>query len=102
MSKIEIAQYVISPLSYTYTYVLSKFFSYKTPGTSSTRSFIAAARPALAIIPVGLDSPYGHPHSEVIERWRASGVQILTTGERGTITLSTDGHDLKLETFIKP
>jgi beta-lactamase superfamily II metal-dependent hydrolase len=34
-----------------------------------------------------------------LERWRASGAQILTTGEHGTITVSTDGQDLKVETF---
>jgi competence protein ComEC len=71
--------------------------------TSSTRSFVAATMcPAYAVISVGLDSPYGHPHTEIIERWRASGAQILTTGQRGTITVSTDGHDLKLETFVNP
>jgi beta-lactamase superfamily II metal-dependent hydrolase len=36
-----------------------------------------------------------------LERWRAIGAQILTTGERGTITVSTDGQDLKVETFIE-
>jgi competence protein ComEC len=70
--------------------------------TSSTEGFVAATAPALAVVSVGQDSPYGHPHPEVIERWRASGAQVLTTGTRGTITVSTDGDDLKVETFIKP
>ena len=70
--------------------------------TSSTAGLVAAARPALAVISVGLDSPYGHPHAEVVARWRASGAQVLTTGERGMITVSTDGRDLKVETFVKP
>lgn len=70
--------------------------------TSSTEAFVEAARPALAIISVGTDSPYGHPHPEVVERWRANGARILTTGTSGTITLSTNGDDLKLETFVKP
>ncbi|HEX8922226.1 MAG TPA: hypothetical protein VF766_12175 [Pyrinomonadaceae bacterium] len=52
-------------------------------------------------IPIGLNSIFGHPHRGVLERWRASGAQILTTGQRGTITISTDGHDLKVETFVK-
>lgn len=67
--------------------------------SSSTENFVRAARPSFAIIPVGLTSPFGHPRPEVLERWRASGAQILTTGESGTITVSTDGHDLKVETF---
>ena len=69
--------------------------------TSSTEAFVAATHARLAIISVGLTSPFGHPRPEVVERWRASGAQILTTGERGTITISTDGHDLKVETFVK-
>jgi competence protein ComEC len=67
--------------------------------TSSTEAFIAGTHARLAIISVGLSSPFGHPRPEVVERWRASGAQIMTTGERGTITVSTDGHDLKVETF---
>ncbi|HEX3561157.1 MAG TPA: ComEC/Rec2 family competence protein [Pyrinomonadaceae bacterium] len=70
--------------------------------TSSTDAFVNAARPALAVVSVGQDSPYGHPHAEVLARWRASGAHVLTTGERGTVTVSTDGDDLKAETFVKP
>lgn len=70
--------------------------------TSSTEGFVNATRPALAVVSVGRDSPYGHPHAEVIARWRDSGAQVLTTGERGMITVSTDGEDLKIETFVGP
>jgi hypothetical protein len=100
LSKIESAHHVIRPLSHTYTSVLSKTFSYKTYGTSSTQAFVDAARPALAVASVGQDSSYGHPHREVLARWRDAGALVLTTGERGTITVSTDGEDLKVETFV--
>ena len=70
--------------------------------TSSTEGFARAARPSLAVVSVGQDSPYGHPSGEVLARWRAVGAQVVTTGERGTITVSTDGEDLKAETFVKP
>ncbi|MFL6256940.1 MAG: ComEC/Rec2 family competence protein [Pyrinomonadaceae bacterium] len=70
--------------------------------TSSTGGFIAATRPAFAVISVGRDSPYGHPHAEVLARWRDAGAQVLITGERGMITVSTDGEDLKVETFVSP
>jgi competence protein ComEC len=69
--------------------------------SSSTDAFVKAAHPAYAIISVGLNSIFGHPHKKVLERWRTNGAQVLTTGERGTITISTDGHDLKVETFVK-
>ena len=67
--------------------------------TSSTENFVTATRPSLAVISVGLTSPFGHPRPEVLERWRRNGALTLTTGERGTITVSTDGHDLKVQTF---
>ena len=69
--------------------------------TSSTQAFVNATRPALAVVSVGQDSPFGHPHAEVIRRWRDAGALVLTPGERGTITVTTDGEDLKLSTFVK-
>jgi len=102
LSKTEIAQYVFQPPSYTYTSVLSKSFSYKTLGTSSIEEFLSAARPAWAVVPAPLDSPHGHPHPEVLARLRAHGTRVLTTGQRGTVTVSTDGEDLRVETFMKP
>jgi competence protein ComEC len=69
--------------------------------TSSTEKFLAATRPALAVIPAPLDSLHGHPHAEVLARLRAAGAQVLTTGESGTVTVSTDGEDLRVETFVR-
>jgi len=68
--------------------------------TSSTPDFIAATRASLAIISVGRTSIFGHPSKEVVDRWRATGAQMMTTGERGTISVVTDGKDLKVSTFI--
>lgn len=68
--------------------------------TSSTAAFVAATQPKVAVISVGLSSVFGHPHKEVTERWRARGAEVLTTGRRGTITVSTDGHDLRVETYV--
>ncbi len=67
--------------------------------TSSTQNFIDAAKAAYAIISVGKSSPFGHPHAEVLERWKSAGAKILTTGENGTISISTDGNDLRLEIY---
>lgn len=69
--------------------------------TSSTDAFVKATHPSVAVISVGRASIFGHPHKEVVERWRRSGTQVLTTGERGTITIATDGRSLNVDTFIK-
>jgi competence protein ComEC len=69
--------------------------------TSSTEAFVDAVAPLVAVVPVGRRSPFGHPHREVIERWRRRGVRVLTTGESGTISVSTNGSDLTVGTFVK-
>ncbi len=68
--------------------------------TSSIEEFINATHAKLAVISVGRESPFGHPHAEVVERWLKSGAKVLTTGERGTVSVSTDGKDLQMKTFL--
>src|SRR5438067_3462615 len=63
--------------------------------TSSTDAFVAATHPSLAVISVGRTSMFGHPHKEVIERWLASGAEVMTTGQRGTISVTSNGKDLQ-------
>ena len=68
--------------------------------TSSTENFVKAVSANIAIIPVGRTSPFGHPHTEVLERWKNANTKILTTGEHGTITILTDGKGLQIETYL--
>jgi competence protein ComEC len=69
--------------------------------TSSTEAFINATKAEYSIIPVGRHSMFGHPHEEIVERWKKSGAKIYTTGERGTISMTTDGKNLEVQTFLK-
>ena len=69
--------------------------------TSSTEDFVTAAHASLAIISVGRTSMFGHPHKDVVERWCKSGAEVMTTGQRGTISIVTDGRDLKVSTFVR-
>jgi competence protein ComEC len=62
--------------------------------SSSTPPFVSATKAQVAVISVGKNSMFGHPHREVVERWEASGARVLTTGECGTITVATDGNEL--------
>jgi competence protein ComEC len=68
--------------------------------TSSIPEFIAATHPEYAVISVGRHSPFGHPHPDVVERWQAAGVHVLTTGENGMISISTDGRDLLIGRYV--
>lgn len=69
--------------------------------TSSTAPLVAAVEARFALISVGQISIFGHPSKEVVERWKTAGAQVLITGQTGTITITTDGRDLSLETFAK-
>ncbi|HEX4899777.1 MAG TPA: ComEC/Rec2 family competence protein, partial [Pyrinomonadaceae bacterium] len=69
--------------------------------TSSTSGFVAAVHATTAIISVGQQSMFGHPHQQVVERWRAAGANVLTTGQSGTITVTTDGRELEVTTFVR-
>lgn len=68
--------------------------------TSSTAAFVAATDPKYAVISVGRRSRFGHPQREVVERWQANGAKVLKTGDRGTITISTDGNDLRVTQYL--
>lgn len=69
--------------------------------TSSIEPFVAATQPSMAIISVGRTSPFGHPHQEVVARWHATGAEVMTTGQWGTITVTTDGSALVVSTFVQ-
>ncbi|HEY6985568.1 MAG TPA: DNA internalization-related competence protein ComEC/Rec2 [Rhodanobacteraceae bacterium] len=55
--------------------------------TSSSAEFVAAARPALAVVSAGWRSRYGHPHDEVVARFRAAGVPLRNTAGEGALTV---------------
>ena len=53
---------------------------------SSTDKFLARVKPKVAIISVGVDNVYGHPHKEALDRLTAAGAKIFMTTS-GTQTL---------------
>jgi competence protein ComEC len=69
--------------------------------TSSTDAFVSEVKARFAVVSVGQVSIFGHPNAEVVDRWRRSGAQVLTTGNSGTITVITDGKNLELQTFVE-
>jgi competence protein ComEC len=70
--------------------------------TSSTEAFVDATRPHYALVPVGRRSVHGHPHPEVVERWRDAGAEVRTTGENGMITVIVTNGGIEILTFGLP
>lgn len=67
--------------------------------TSSSEEFVRAVDADYAVVSVGRKSPFGHPHIEVVSRWRAAGTRVIETGSGGTVTVNTDGRALSVTTF---
>ena len=62
--------------------------------TASTREFLQAVQPAYAVISVGKDNGYGHPHREVLARLAEIGAETLRTDEVGTVRMRSDGTEI--------
>ena len=67
---------------------------------SSSREFLDAVTPAVAIISAGQDSRFGHPHSESLLALQEHVAEelLFLTSERGTIEFVTDGRRLEVST----
>ena len=66
--------------------------------TSTTDAFLAAVRPAAAVISCGRANTYGHPHPTVTARLTAAGVRIFRTDRHGAVMVETDGEAFTVET----
>ncbi|WP_207123790.1 MBL fold metallo-hydrolase [Halorhodospira abdelmalekii] len=55
--------------------------------TSSSQAWLRAVSPQIVVAQYGVGNRYGHPHTSVVERVRATGVPLLGTGAHGTIRL---------------
>jgi len=66
--------------------------------TSSTEEFLTATAPAFAVISVGYENSYGHPHRDVIERLGEHRAAVFRTDLDGLVTVRTDGRRFFVET----
>lgn len=62
--------------------------------TSTTQEFLDAVSPYIAVISVGENNSYGHPHYNVINRLNNSNVAIYRTDIHGTIIITTCGNSI--------
>jgi competence protein ComEC len=67
--------------------------------TSSTQAFIEAVQPRWAVLPVGYLSRFGHPKPEVMERYSASGAQLLRTDSAGAVLVRLEQEGLSVRAW---
>ena len=65
--------------------------------TSSSRPFLDAVRPRVALISVGTDNSYGHPSGDVVRSLAATGAQVLRTDLLGTVIVRTNGRSITID-----
>ncbi len=65
--------------------------------TSTTERFLDAVTPKHAVISVGAENSYGHPHGEVLEALEERGVEIYRTDLEGTVYFYCDGKEFIYE-----
>lgn len=58
--------------------------------TSNTYNLLKAMNPQYVAISVGEDNSYGHPHSEVLERFGEMDIKVYRTDKNGNITFNVE------------
>lgn len=64
--------------------------------SSTTKAFLDAVDPEIAVISCGDGNKYGHPHAETLNRLEGKVFRVWRTDKDGTIVYKTDGKSLTL------
>lgn len=67
--------------------------------SSSSEAFLEAASPSIAVIQVGRDNFYGHPHQQTLERLEKRGIKVFRTDMNGAIGLDIRRGQIKADLF---
>ena len=62
--------------------------------SSTSKAFLNAANPSLAVIMCGTGNEYGHPEQDILNRLAESNVPVLRTDLEGTIVICSDKKEV--------
>lgn len=66
--------------------------------TSTSTKFLTKVNPKIAVISLGRDNDYGHPHKSTIKCLNNIGAEIYRTDKDRTIIVTSDGQNISVET----
>lgn len=67
--------------------------------SSSSEAFLDAAAPSVAVIQVGRNNLYGHPHARTLERLEARGIRVFRTDLNGAVGIDIHGDDIAVDLY---
>lgn len=65
--------------------------------TSTTDGFLKAVNPKVAVIQLGEDNSYGHPHREIKDKLKKNNIKVYRNDINGTIVAISDGKDIEFK-----
>ncbi|MBI5207367.1 MAG: DNA internalization-related competence protein ComEC/Rec2 [Candidatus Firestonebacteria bacterium] len=68
--------------------------------SSTSRAFLLAIQPDVAVISAGINNKFGHPNTDTLEKLKQLRSKIYRTDQNGMISIITDGIYYKVITFL--
>ncbi len=67
--------------------------------SSGDDAFMKRVKPRYAVIPVGKNNQYGHPHREILKLLEGLNTQVYRTDKDGTVIAASDGDKIEIYTL---
>lgn len=67
--------------------------------TSSSMEFLTAVQAETVLIPAGYRNQFGHPHQDVLARYKSLHMHCLNTAENGAITVQVVNNNWQVESW---
>ena len=65
--------------------------------SSSSEAFLDAVSPSIAVIQVGKNNFYGHPHQQTLDRLEERGIQVYRTDQNGAVGIDIRSKGLEVD-----
>ena len=66
---------------------------------STTEEFLDAVSPDIAVISVGANNMYGHPHQETLDKLCARDIKTYRTDINGAVGIDINRNKFKIDTM---